>query len=308
MSGTAAIPAVAMVVAVAALLDWIVGEPPEQLHPVVWIGRAIAPFDREWRYPLFVGTVIALVIPFSVAGIGWGIVVLARTVAEPIGWLSAAVVLFSTMSLRRLIDRMQQVTDAVETDLKTARETLPALVGRDPQSLSVSQIHSATIESGAENLADGLVAPLLAFAIGAPISIAVGTGAALLVKTINTMDSMIGYPEIAVGTPAARLDDLVMWIPARVTAGLLAVSTGSPDPALTARRWANAPASPNAGWPMGTMARALHVRLEKPGAYTINPTAELPTAQQAEASIAIVRRSGLVAYGAVVLWGVILWT
>jgi adenosylcobinamide-phosphate synthase len=111
------------------------------------------------------------------------------------------------------------------------------------------------------------------------------------------MDSMLGYRSKPVGTASARLDDLVMWFPARLTALFLAAAALQPDSVGRARRWAGEPPSPNAGWPMATLAAALGVRLEKPGGYVLNPIASLPTVAESEAGVAVVRRAGWLAFG-----------
>ena len=142
-------------------------------------------------------------------------------------------------------------------------------------------LRSAAVESAAENLADGLVAPLLAFALGAQLSLAFGVAAATWVKGVNTLDSMLGYRSKPVGWASARLDDAVMWLPARVSAALVALARPAPGALVRARRWARAPPSPNSGWPMATLAAAVDVELTKPGEYTLNPDADLPTAERA---------------------------
>jgi adenosylcobinamide-phosphate synthase len=138
------------------------------------------------------------------------------------------------------------------SDLARAREAAPALVGRDLGALSPGELRSAAVESAAENLADGLVAPLLAFVLGAQFSLAAGAAAATCVKAVNTLDSMLGYRSKPVGRTSARLDDAVMWLPARASAVLLAVAGRDPGALVRARTWRRAPASPNSGWPMAT--------------------------------------------------------
>ena len=95
-----------------------------------------------------------------------------------------------------------------------------------------------------------------------------------------------------------------MWLPARLTALLIAAAAGSPDPLFTGRRWARVPDSPNSGWPMAALAAALGVRLEKPSTYTLYPMADLPTARAAHRGVDIVDRAGLLALGG---WAVILF-
>ena len=286
-------------------LDLAVGEPPNRIHPVAWFGRLITPFDREWAHPRAVGIAVALALPLGAAGIVAGFVVFT----VPLSWLAAVVaagfVLYSTTSLRMLVGTACAVARETEDDLEAARQDLLALAGRDAQDLSAAQIRSAAVESAAENLADGLVGPLLAFTILAPVSLPAATGAATWVKAVNTLDSMLGYRHKRVGEASARLDDLVMWLPARLSALLIAVAAFDIRSLRGARRWADDPPSPNSGWPMATIADALDVRLEKPGTYVLNSTAELPTVADAERGVRVVTVAGLLAY---LLAGVFAWS
>ena len=303
------LPSAAIAVCLAALLEFTVGEPPQRIHPVAWLGAAVAPFDRRWDHPIVVGLVAAAVLPLAFATVAFFAVTGVHTVTQNqvVAGAVAGGVLFTTSSYRMLLTEADGVVLATETDLTAARERLPALVGRDPERLSAAQIRSAALESAAENLADGLVAPLLAFMIVAPVSLAGAAGAAAWVKGVNTLDSMLGYRSKAVGTPAARLDDIVMWLPARVSAVLLAAVALSPDPLLRARRWAGAPPSPNSGWPMGTVAAAVGVQLTKPDVYELNPIASLPDTETARRGLQVVGRAGLLAYGVAVTAGVVVW-
>ncbi len=225
-----------------------------------------------------------------------GVVAGTGSVGALAGSVAAGLALFSLTSLRMLVAVASEVIEATERDAEAARASAIALVGRDTSSLSPAEIRSAGVESAAENLADGLVAPLLWFAVGAQASLAVGVAAAAWVKGVNTLDSMLGYPDKSVGAASARLDDAVMWVPARVSAVLLAVAAGSPGSLLDARRWARVPASPNSGWPMATAAAALGVRLEKPGAYALNPDAALPSLAEGRAGVRAVAIAGALAF------------
>ena len=174
------------------------------------------------------------------------------------------------------------------------------MAGREADSLSPAAVRSAAVESAAENLADGLVAPLLGFLVGACWSLPAAAAMAAWVKAVNTLDSMLGYPAKAHGTASARLDDAVMWLPARVSAGLLAVAAGAPHAPRRARDWRDGVPSPNSGWPMGTLAAALGTRLEKPGSYTLPGGERLPTPATARRGVRLVARAGLLAWGAAV--------
>ena len=283
-------------VAVAFALEAAIAEPPTRLHPVAWFGRAIAPFDREWSRPLAVGALVAGVLPLAAAGIVAGLVLLATEAGAVAAAVAAGLALFSATSLRMLLGEARAVVAATEDDLAAARERLPSLAGRDPSGLSAGELRSAAVESAAENLADGLVAPLFAFALGAVVSLPVAAGLAAWVKAVNTLDSMLGYRSKRVGTPSARLDDAVMWLPARLSAVLLASAALDLRALVEAREHAGAPPSPNSGWPMATLAAVLDRRLAKPGVYDLPLGEDFPTVAESQRGVRVVGVAGVLAY------------
>jgi len=286
-------------VAVTLALEAAVGEPPTRLHPVAWFGRAVAPFDREWAHPLAVGALVAVTLPLAAAGAVASVVALAAAATGPVAAaLVAGVALFSTTSLRMLLGEARAVVAATGDDPAAARARLPSLAGRDAGDLSAGEVRSAAVESAAENLADGLVAPLLAFTAGvaATGSLAVASAGAAWVKAVNTLDSMLGYRSKRVGTPSARLDDAAMWLPARLAAALVAAAALDPGALARAREHAGAPPSPNSGWPMATLAAVLDRRLAKPGVYDLPLGAAFPDVADAQRGVGIVGAAGLLAY------------
>ncbi|WP_227378984.1 adenosylcobinamide-phosphate synthase CbiB [Haladaptatus halobius] len=293
-----------LAVAIAVLLDWRFAEPPTRLHPVVWFGNAVAAADREWSTPRETGVLIAVGFPVIVAVVV-GILVQFTLAAHPIlAAILAGIVLFTMTSMRMLLETAFEVTELTETNVETARREVRALAGRDASTLSPGQVRSAVAESLSENLADGLVAPLIAFGVCAAFSLPLAAAAATWVKAVNTLDSMLGYRSKPVGWASARLDDIVMWIPARISAVLIAVADTAGDALWMARSWAHEPPSPNSGWPMATLAAVLDTRFEKPGVYTLNPNASLPTVANVEAGVRVVRRASILAY---IMTGVFAW-
>ena len=282
----------ALAVVLAMGLDRLVAEPPGCVHPVALFGRVVAPLDREWASPFIVGACIAAIVPLSGAVVVAGTTHLAGSLATPAQAVVAGVWLFCLSSLQMLVDLAEEVNAAADTNLDEARVVVRGLVGRDATALDAPEIRSAAVESLAENLADGLVAPLTAFVLGAQVSLTFAAGAVGWVKAVNTLDSMLGYPEKRHGTVSARLDDGVMWLPARLSAVLIALVARDGDGVRRAREWANAPPSPNSGWPMATLAVVLDVRLRKPGAYDLNPTAPLPSAEAAQRGVHVVTLAG----------------
>jgi adenosylcobinamide-phosphate synthase len=283
-------------VALAAALDRLIAEPPAAAHPVAWLGRGLAPLDRAWTHPRLAGVAAVVGAVAVAAGVAAGSVVLADRADPRRGAVVAGLVCFGATSRRMLVDEARAVVAASEADLPAARERLHALVGREAGGLSAGEVRSAAVESAAENLSDGLVAPLAGFALLAPVSLAAAAGAAAAIKAVNTLDSTFGYRSVPMGWAPARVDDAVMWVPARASAALLAVVSRRPTAVGTARSLAGATASPNAGWPMGTLAVVLGVRLTKPGAYVLDGGPALPTRAEADRGVAVVSRAGWLAF------------
>jgi adenosylcobinamide-phosphate synthase len=295
-------PTATIAIGLAAVLDRLVAEPPARVHPVALFGRLVAVADRPLPAPTLAGGCVAFGLPVLASGAVFGLVRSAR--AWPaLAALLAGLVLFSTTSLRLLTDEARRVVALSDDDLPAARTALRSLAGRDASALSPPAVRSAAIESLGENLADGLVAPLAAFALVAPLSLAGAAAAATWVKAVNTLDSMLGYPDKPHGTASARLDDLTMWLPARLTALFVAVAAGDPGAVSRARASASNPPSPNSGWPMATLAAVLGVRLEKPGAYVLDFGAR-PGVEDARRAERLVTRAGLLS---VALAGVLAW-
>lgn len=290
------VPVDTLAIVIAYGLDRTIEELPTRVHPVAIHGRLYAVVDRDWSAPRLIGVLIAVVFPLLPAIIAYSVTTLAVGLHWVAGALVAGSILFSVTSLHRLVTTATDIATATKTDIARAIQKLPALVGRTPDELTVSEIHSAVIESIAENLSDGLVAPLLGFVLLSFWSVPVGIGAAVWVKSVNTGDSMLGYHANPHGAASARLDDIVMWFPARVTAVLLCITAKRPRLLLTANQWQSAFESPNAGWPMSVIAAHLGVRLRKPDAYTINRSHELPTLEDVYSGIHSVRVSGLLTF------------
>jgi adenosylcobinamide-phosphate synthase len=266
---------------VALLLDRLIGEPPAALHPVVWIGQFIALLER--RAPsgsaaaLIFGAIMTAIVVGAATIAGLVLQRLAGMLPGPLGIAAEAWLLKTMFSVRSLIDAGHDVeVHLADGDLVSARQAVTALVSRDPAALDERLLISAAIESLAENTADSIVAPLLAYGAG-------GLPAAFAYRAINTLDAMIGYrgKYEYIGKIAARLDDLANLLPARISAGLLivggALAGGDvPQGVRTLREQHGRTASPNAGWPMAAMAGLLGVTLEKPGHYRLGDPSLAP--------------------------------
>jgi adenosylcobinamide-phosphate synthase len=266
-------------------LDRWLGEPPVRWHPVVWMGRylesagqRIAPRTGESVRPAreFVLGLLAwaagaaLVLAVAVA-LQWALDRLPLWAAVLLG----AVALKPLLAWRMLAQETAAVEAALTESLQSGREQLARLVSRDVARLDESGVRESAIESLAENLNDSVVAPVFWFVL-------FGLPGAALYRFANTADAMWGYRgerggrvwEWA-GKFAARCDDVLSWLPARLTALLIAAARRGVAWAPL-RCEARRTASPNSGWPMAAMALALAVRLGKPGVYTLNAQARPP--------------------------------
>ena len=249
-------------------------------HPVKIIGDGIAFFDRKLNredrseVDRAVRGVLVVVLVVGLAGaIGWGIAWLSLN--HVFGWVLELAALISLLAARGLYDRVSKVARALRGNVEDARRAVSHIVGRDPDSLDGPGVARAAIETLAENFGDGVVAPVFWYVL-------FGFPGLLVYKAVNTMDSMIGYrsPKYrAFGMTAARLDDALNFIPARL-AGLFLVfaaafvPTARPMQALRIMvRDSRFHRSFNAGWPEGAMAGALGLALAGPRRYpgtTIN--------------------------------------
>jgi adenosylcobinamide-phosphate synthase len=176
------------------------------------------------------------------------------------------------------------VERALATGLEQGRRRLSRLVSRDTQRLSEAEVRESALESLAENLNDSLVAPLFWFACG-------GLPGAALYRFANTADAMWGYRDRWewAGKWAARADDLLSYIPARLTALLVALAGRRMPRGI--RAVARVTPSPNSGWPMGMLALALNVCLRKPQVYALNPTGAAPRSADTERALVICTRA-----------------
>ena len=251
-----------MIVALAMILDALLGEPKwlwdRVPHPAVLIGNAISWAEarlntgknRRAKGVFLIASLVLLALLFG----------RLLSVGGPVVEVLLGAILIAQ---RSLADHVADVAKALRLSLADGRMMVARIVGRDTRELDQSGVARGAIESGAENLSDGVIAPVFWFAL-------LGLPGLLAYKAINTADSMIGYrtPRYeAFGWAAARLDDLVNWPAARLTALVIALSQLHPDAMRIAKRDAGLHRSPNAGWPEAAMACILNVALSGPRSY-----------------------------------------
>jgi adenosylcobinamide-phosphate synthase len=296
------------VTAAAFLLDLILGDPAYRFHPIRLIGNGlIAPLERSLRKwgqdGCAGGAVLAAGTLAVVVGIVWTADALL-SMHPLLQWFFRLYILYSCIALKDLNVHVMRVQQALAGgDIETARGHLSWIVGRETSGLSEVQIAAACIETLAENVSDGVIAPLFYAAAG-------GAPAAIAYKAVNTLDSMVGYKTAAyrrIGRVSARLDDAANYIPARLSflfilaAGRMFRKNGAAWRIAAANRRRHA--SPNAGYPEAAAAGVLNVRLGGPNEYHgetvekpyVNETGNPPAQTDIEAARRIVFYAALIA-------------
>ena len=277
--------------ALALCVDHRWGEPPLCWHPVVWMGRAlqwwgerVAPLAppsgpavaRDLRR-FWLGASVWIALAAMVLIVSMVVQHALYLLPGAAAAVLLALVLKPLLAWRMLREEVLAVEAALGESLGAGRTHLARLVSRDVSALSAGEVRESAIESLAENLNDSVVAPLFWFALA-------GLPGAALYRFANTADAMWGYPGMRsgrywqwAGKWAARADDVMSWVPARITAALLALAARGLPLRPLAHEAGKTP-SPNSGWPMAAMALALGVRLAKPGVYVLHSHGRVPDA------------------------------
>lgn len=291
------------------LLDAVFGEPRwlwnRFPHPAVLMGRLInwcdANFNKGDKKRLM-GTFTIVELCIAAGVLGWLIQLV------PGYWLDV-LVLAVLLAQKSLVDHVQAVGDALRLSLGDGRRSVAMIVGRDTAEMDEASVARSAIESAAENLSDGVIAPAFWFAVA-------GLPGLLIYKVTNTADSMIGYltPKHAeFGWASAKLDDVLNFIPARLTALLIWLVTKRPN-ARKIMQDAPLHRSPNAGWPEAAMAHGLDIALSGPRTYDgerkdypfVNADGERElTADHIDEAVDVLWRTWALMLAIVFIWGLL---
>jgi adenosylcobinamide-phosphate synthase len=254
------------------LLDLLIGDPAWLPHPVVGFGKLIAAGEKRWNkgtHRRRKGALLTLLLVLGSFGLTLALLIGIRYLGERIGlgvWLeriAEAILIFYCLAGTTLIREVQEVFKAVDRSLEEGRTQVARIVGRDTSELSAQEIRTAALETLAENLNDGVIAPLFWLAL-------LGVPGMVAYKMINTLDSMIGYRNeryLEFGRFAARMDDVAGWAPARLTAFLMLLVAGRLRLLPFVRKYGRAHLSPNSGYPESALAGILDCRFGGPHNY-----------------------------------------
>ncbi|MCD8310230.1 MAG: adenosylcobinamide-phosphate synthase CbiB [Prevotellaceae bacterium] len=248
------------------LLDRWLGDPAWLPHPVVGFGRVIAWWERRLNRGgcrLLKGTVMSMALVLLVYLLADAVLQGAFTLARPVGYVVQTVLIFYCLAGTTLVREVREVFRAVDRSVEEGRRQVARIVGRDTERLSAQAVRTAALETLAENLSDGVIAPLFWYLL-------LGVPGMLAYKMVNTLDSMIGYRNERYrlfGRVAARLDDVANYIPARITALLMLIVAGRLSLLSFVCKQGKRHLSPNSGYPEAALAGILDCRFGGPHDY-----------------------------------------
>ena len=242
------------------LMDLVFGDPERLPHPIVWFGRMIALGEKRLnrgQHRKLKGAVMSIGLIMLVFGVSWLIRYFLTFSPSHFLTFFDAIIVFYCLAGTTLIKEVREVFLALDRSLDEGRAQVARIVGRDTSELSAQEVRTAALETLAENLSDGVIAPLFWLML-------LGTPGMLAYKMVNTLDSMIGYHTeryLKFGCVAARIDDVANYIPARLTALLMGGKL------WFIRKYARNHASPNSGYPEAALASILDCRFGGPHKY-----------------------------------------
>lgn len=300
--------------AVAWVLDLIFGDPQHLPHPVVWFGKLISWGERHFNkgvHKFVKGMIFSLLSVIAIFGILLSLLKIAATLSITLYVVLSVLFIFYCLAGTTLIREVRGVFKAVDSSVEEGRRQVARIVGRDTSGLDAQEIRTAALETLAENLSDGVIAPLFWYLL-------LGVPGMMAYKMINTLDSMIGYRNERYkdfGCFAARMDDVANYIPARITAFLMILSSGKLQLFSFVKRYGSQHASPNSGYPEAALAGILNCRFGGPHNYFgeevfkpfIGSNNRLLVTEDMNRAISINRRAELLMIVAVILVEAVIW-
>lgn len=248
------------------ILDKALGDPMWLPHPVVGFGKTIHSFEKrlnKGKNRKFKGALTALFLVIATFSISWLVIDTLYSFHNTIGVIVSSIVVFFCLAGKTLVNEVRMVFSALNRSLEEGRTQVSRIVGRDTSQLTAQEVRTAALETLAENLSDGVIAPLFCFCL-------LGVPGIMTYKMINTLDSMIGYKNERYkdfGCWAAHIDDIANYIPARLTALLMVMAAGKPNLIKFVIKYGKCHASPNSGYPEAALAGILDCRFGGPHSY-----------------------------------------
>lgn len=248
------------------LMDRLFGDPVSLPHPVIWFGKMIAFGEKKLNKgacKLWKGGIMSVLLILFVYSVILGVEYSLSLLGTPAVIGFDIICIFFCLAGTTLIKEVRRVFEAVDRSLEEGRVQVARIVGRDTSGLSAQEVRTAALETLAENLSDGVIAPLFWYLL-------LGVPGMMAYKMVNTLDSMVGYRSdryLLFGRVAARVDDVANYIPARLTAFLMVLASGRLNLLSFVKRYGREHASPNSGYPEAALAGILNSRFGGPHYY-----------------------------------------
>ena len=284
------------------IIDMILGEVPNQVHPVIFMGKIIEKLKNYLPNTKISGLLTILTTTFIFAVISLLLLLLCAFVNQWLFIIFASLLLSTTFSINFLIESVRNIQKDLEEDIDKARKSMSYLVSRNTSELTESRITSAAIETLTENITDSIISPLFYTSIVTIFfGIIIGIIVAVIYRVSNTMDAMLGYKTkelINIGCYPAQFDDLLNYIPARITGYYVILASyflkydykQSYD---VMKKYALKTPSPNSGYSMAATAGALNITLVKEGVYELGYGTDELTKEKISQAINITKVSSL---------------
>jgi adenosylcobinamide-phosphate synthase len=290
------------IIVISIIIDMIFGEVPDQIHPVIYMGKIIEKLKNYLPNTLTSGLFVILITMFVFITIGLLILLICAYINQWLFIIIASLILSTTFSINFLIESVRDIQKDLEEDIEKARKSMSYLVSRNTSELTESRITSAAIETLTENITDSIVSPLFyTFILTFVFGIIIGILGAIAYRISNTMDAMLGYKTkelINIGRYPAQLDDILNYIPARITGYYVVLASfilrydykQSYD---VMKKFALKTPSPNSGYSMAATAGALNVTLVKEGVYELGYGTDILNKEKITQAINITKVSSL---------------
>ena len=286
------------IIIIAIIIDMIIGEVPNKIHPVIYMGNLISKLRDYLPKTKFSGFLIILTTTFTFTLITIILLLLSAFINQWIFIILAALIFSTTFSINFLIESVRKIQNDLSKDINIARKSMSYLVSRDTSELTESRITSAAIETLTENITDSIISPLFYTTIFSLIfGIITGICVAVIYRTSNTMDAMLGYTTKdlkEIGYYPAKWDDVLNYVPARITGYYVVLASlilgyDYKQSYVVMKKFALKTPSPNSGYPMAATAGALNITLVKEGVYELGYGTEELTKEKISQAINITK-------------------
>ena len=248
------------------ILDMLLGDPAWLPHPIVLFGKMISRGEHalnHGNHRKLKGALLTIFLVLFVFAATWTIILICASLSQTLSTIVQIILIFFCLAGTTLIREVRDVFLALDRSLEDGRQQVARIVGRDTSQLSAQEVRKAALETLAENLSDGVIAPVFWYLL-------LGVPGMMAYKMVNTLDSMIGYHSeryLQFGCFAAHLDDVANYIPARLTALLMVLAAGRPKLLSFVKKYGRCHASPNSGYPESALAGILDCRFGGPHIY-----------------------------------------